>query len=96
MDGSESHDVLASTSETGQSITPRIGVPLSDLWACAGAVDQLNNLFDELVCDDFGLQYSPTDIGYRTVTFTPDLSPSAGWFGGTVWLLVDACVDEMD
>jgi len=88
-------DVLASAGESGASITARVGVALSDLWDCGGDVDRLNDLIDELVCGDFGLQYSLTDIGYRTVTFTPDLSPAAGRFGGTVWLLVDACVDVM-
>lgn len=80
-------DTLASAGATGKPVTVRVGVPLSDLWHCRGDVERLNDLMDELVCGDLGLEYSLTDIGYRTVTFSPDLSPSAGWFGGTVWLL---------
>lgn len=90
-------EALAAAAASGAPIRVRICIALEELWEMAGDVELLNDRATEIVCapgDDEPHPYSLSDISFTTVTYTPD-PYDGGWFGGDVWLLVDACVDVM-
>ncbi|HQR21084.1 MAG TPA: hypothetical protein PKV98_09460 [Burkholderiaceae bacterium] len=49
-------DVLARAGATGEAITARVGVPLSDLWECRADIERFNDLIDLLVCGGQGMR----------------------------------------